>query len=95
MTDAAADPADAAARAPKRKPLGLILGIVAALALGGGGFYAVRSGIVDPGSLIAFGGSETRIGSIGTKATPSGSTAASPPPNAIRLPGSTIPERTA
>ena len=56
MTDAAADPADAAASAPKRKPLGLILGILAALALGGGGFYAVRSGIVDPGSLIAFGG---------------------------------------
>ncbi|HVH02163.1 MAG TPA: flagellar basal body protein FliL, partial [Amaricoccus sp.] len=56
MTDAAADPADAAASAPKRKPLGLIIGIVAALALGGGGFYAVRSGIVDPGSLIAFGG---------------------------------------
>jgi len=61
MTDAAADPADAAARAPKRKPLGLILGILAALALGGGGFYAVRSGIVDPGSLIAFGGGEAAV----------------------------------
>lgn len=56
MTDAAADPADAASSAPKRKPLGLILGIVGALALGGGGFYAVRSGIVDPGSLLSFGG---------------------------------------
>ena len=35
---------------------GLILGLVAALALGGGGFYAVYAGIVDPTALLGGGG---------------------------------------
>ena len=57
MTDAAADPADAApATPPRKRRLGPILGVVAALALGGGGFYAVWSGIVDPAGLLAGGG---------------------------------------
>jgi flagellar FliL protein len=57
MTDAAAVPADAApAEPPRRKKLGLILGLVGALALGGGGFYAVWSGMVDPAGLFAGGG---------------------------------------
>jgi flagellar FliL protein len=57
MTDAAADPADAAPASPSRKRrLGPAIGIVAALALGGGGFYAVRSGFFDPAGLLAGGG---------------------------------------
>jgi flagellar FliL protein len=53
MTDAAADPADAAPEAPpSKRKLGLVVGVVAALALGGGGFYAVWSGLVDPAALI-------------------------------------------
>jgi flagellar FliL protein len=57
MTDAAADPADAApAPPPKKRRLGPVFGIVGALALGGGGFYAVWSGLVDPASLLDFGG---------------------------------------
>jgi flagellar FliL protein len=57
MTDAAADPADAAPASPPRKRrLGPIIGIVAALALGGGGFYAVWSGLFDPAALFAGGG---------------------------------------
>ncbi|MBP7243370.1 flagellar basal body-associated FliL family protein [Amaricoccus sp.] len=35
---------------------GLAIGLVAALALGGGGFYAVWSGMVDPAALLAGGG---------------------------------------
>jgi flagellar FliL protein len=56
MTDAATDPAAAAPSRPKKRRLGLILGIVGALALGGGGFYAVWSGLVDPAGLFAGGG---------------------------------------
>jgi flagellar FliL protein len=57
MTDAAADPADAEpASPPKSRRLGLIGGIVAALAFGGGGFYAVWSGLVDPAALVGGGG---------------------------------------
>jgi flagellar FliL protein len=57
MTDAAADAADTApSDPPKKRRLGLILGLVGAFALGGGGFYAVRSGIVDPGALLGGAG---------------------------------------
>jgi flagellar FliL protein len=57
MTDAAADPADAVPEGPPgKRRLAPILGLVAALALGGGGFYAVRSGLVDPAALFAGGG---------------------------------------
>ena len=53
MTDAAADPADAVGASPPRKRrLGMIVGMVAALAFGGGGFYAVWSGLVDPAGLV-------------------------------------------
>jgi flagellar FliL protein len=51
MTDAV-EIADAAP-APKRKgKLGLVLGLLGALALGGGGFYAVYAGLLDPGKLL-------------------------------------------
>jgi flagellar protein FliL len=56
MTDAA-DPADAALSSPpKRRRLGLILGLAGALALGGGGFYVVWSGLIDPAGLFAGAG---------------------------------------
>lgn len=41
--------------AGKKGKLGLILGVVGALALGGAGFYATRSGLVDPGALLGGG----------------------------------------
>lgn len=45
------------AETPKKKgKAGLIVGLVLALALGGGGFYAVSSGLVDPGALSGGGG---------------------------------------
>jgi flagellar FliL protein len=47
-------PADATDR-PKRGK-GLLLGLIAALALGGGGFYAVYGGLLDPAGLLAGGG---------------------------------------
>ena len=43
-----------AAETPKKGKAGLVVGLVAALVLGGGGFYAVSSGMVDPIGL--FGG---------------------------------------
>ena len=53
MTDAAeVVPTDVAER-PKRGAKGLLFGLVAALALGGGGFYAIYAGLVDPGQLLA------------------------------------------
>ena len=52
-----ADAVDIAAAEPpaKKGKLGLILGLVGALALGGGGFYAVWSGLFDPMALIGGG----------------------------------------
>ena len=57
MTDAA-DAADITEVDPAEKPgkkgkLGLILGLVGALALGGGGFYAIYAGFVDISSLLS------------------------------------------
>ena len=40
----------------KKKKLGMAIGLVGALALGGGGFYAVYAGIVDPMALVSGGG---------------------------------------
>src|SRR3954447_6248092 len=60
MTDAVeiADPAP-----PKRRGrLGLILGPAAALALGGGGFYAVYAGLIDPAGLLHHGASAPASG---------------------------------
>lgn len=54
MTDVA-DIVEAEPVAKKGKR-GLILGLVAALALGGGGFYAIYAGYLDPSAL--FGGHE-------------------------------------
>ena len=51
MTDAA-EIADAAPAAKPGGKLGLILGLLAALALGGGGFYAVFAGLIDPTRLL-------------------------------------------
>lgn len=47
---------DAEPSVPPKRRLGLILGVVGAVVLGGGGFYGARSGMIDPGAL--FGGSE-------------------------------------
>lgn len=51
-------PAVAAETSPRRGKGGLIAGLVGALALGGGGFYAVRSGLVDPAALFGGGAGE-------------------------------------
>lgn len=53
MSEAVVSDAEPAGK-PKGK-LGLILGLVGAIVLGGGGFYATKSGMIDPGAL--FGGS--------------------------------------
>jgi flagellar FliL protein len=45
--------------APKTGKLGLILGLVGALALGGGGFYAVYAGMLQPSALLGGGGHDT------------------------------------
>lgn len=37
----------------RRRGKGLLFGALAALALGGGGFYAARSGMIDPAGLVA------------------------------------------
>ena len=50
MADAAETDNDAPPARPKGKR-GLILSLVGALALGGGGFYAVYAGLVDPAGL--------------------------------------------
>ena len=56
MADAAETDNDAPPARPKGKR-GLILSLVGALALGGGGFYAVYAGLVDPAGLTGlFGG---------------------------------------
>ena len=54
MADAAEIVEDAPAGKTGGKPrgkLGLVLGLLGALALGGGGFYAVHSGLLDPTRL--------------------------------------------
>ena len=55
MADAA-ETADDAPPAKPRKKLGLILGLVGALALGGGAFYAIYAGLFDPTSLTSLVG---------------------------------------
>ena len=55
MADAAETDNDAPPARPKGKR-GLILGLVGALALGGGGFYAVYAGLVDPAGLTGLVG---------------------------------------
>lgn len=56
MSEAVVSDAETPAR-PKRR-LGLILGLVGALALGGGGFYAAKSGMIDPGKLFGDSGAD-------------------------------------
>ena len=55
MTNAV-DIADAEPAPKKKGKLGLVLGLVGALALGGGGFYAIYAGLLDPSALFAGGG---------------------------------------
>jgi flagellar FliL protein len=55
MTDAV-DTAGAEPAPKSRGKLGLVVGLVLSLALGGGGFYAVWSGLFDPTALFAGGG---------------------------------------
>jgi flagellar FliL protein len=55
MADAA-EPADDAPPAKPKRKLGMLLGLVGALALGGGGFYAVYAGLVDPAGLTGLVG---------------------------------------
>jgi flagellar FliL protein len=53
MSDAAEIVEAEPAEQPRKGKLGLILGVVGALALGGGGFYAVYAGIIDPSGPFA------------------------------------------
>jgi flagellar FliL protein len=53
MTDAAEIIEVEPAEKPRKGKLGLVFGLVGALALGGGGFYAVYAGLVDPSGLFA------------------------------------------
>jgi flagellar FliL protein len=57
MTDAV-DIAEAEPAAKPKGKRGLMIGLVLALALGGGSFYAIWSGLFDPTALFAGGGSE-------------------------------------
>jgi len=50
-------PADAGDAPAKSGKLGLILGLVGALAAGGGSFYAIYSGLFDPAALLGGKGS--------------------------------------
>lgn len=53
MTDVIVAPDAAPADGkPRKGKLGLVLGLALAAALGGGGFYAVWSGLFDPGALF-------------------------------------------
>ncbi|MFT3974359.1 MAG: flagellar basal body-associated FliL family protein [Amaricoccus sp.] len=61
MSEAVVTDAEPAGK-PKGK-LGLILGLVGAIALGGGGFYATKTGLIDPGAL--FGGGSGGHGESG------------------------------
>lgn len=56
MAEAVDAAAEGSARPAKGK--GLLLGLALAAVLGGGGFYAVRSGLVDPAALLGGGGHE-------------------------------------
>jgi flagellar FliL protein len=64
MTDAVETTEAASVPKPKRK-LGLLLGVVAAFALGGGGFYAVYAGFLDPGKLLEHEAKPTEAGVAG------------------------------
>lgn len=48
-------PAETAAAPAKSGKMGLILGLVGALALGGGSFYAIYSGLLDPAAMLGGG----------------------------------------
>ena len=56
---------DAPEEPAKKGKMGLIMGLVGALALGGGGFYSVYSGMIDPMGMISGGGDEVHGGGAG------------------------------
>lgn len=58
-------PADASEAPAKSGKMGLILGLVGALALGGGSFYAIYSGLFDPAALLGGGDHATSPGDHG------------------------------
>jgi flagellar FliL protein len=53
MSDAVVSDAEPAGKSKGK--LGLVLGLVGAVVLGGGGFYAARTGMIDPGALLGGG----------------------------------------
>ncbi len=63
----------------KRGGKGLVLGLVAGLALGGGGFYAVWSGLVDPMALLGSGGGEDAAATAAATAMAAAPRASRPP----------------
>lgn len=83
MSSPAAEAAPADAK-PKRGKGGLIVGLVGALALGGGGFYAVSSGKLDPTALL--GGGEGHGGGHGETAAAAGVAFVAMEPIMISLP---------
>jgi flagellar FliL protein len=56
---------DAPDEPAKKGKMGLIIGLVGALALGGGGFYSVYSGMFDPMAMLSGGGDDGHGGGDG------------------------------
>lgn len=50
---------DAVTDSPKRGAKGLIFGILGAVILGGGAFYSIYSGLIDPAGMMSGGGHES------------------------------------
>ena len=72
MSEAVVSDAEPAAR--RKGKVGLILGIVGALLLGGAGFYATKTGLLDIGALLGNGsGNHAQAGAHGTAAGPASS----------------------
>jgi flagellar FliL protein len=64
MTDAAEILDEQPAEKPRKGKLGLILGLLAALGLGGGGFYAVYAGLFDLGKLMPHEPAHAALGDV-------------------------------
>lgn len=74
------------AKPVRRGAKGLVLGLIAGLALGGGGFYAVRSGLVDPMAMLGSGGEQGGGGGKAGVETAGGVTFVAMEPIMISLP---------